>query len=77
LALLKKFVILYKMKKLLLVSIITIAAFTACARTKTNVEINNSCDSTKCDTTCKDTLNLNDSIGVRQVVEMDKHPERY
>ena len=60
------------MKKLLLVSIITITAFTACTRTETNVETNMNCDST-----CIDSLSLMDSIGVRQVVEMDKHPDRY
>ena len=65
------------MKKLLLVSIITITVFTACTRTKTNTETNNSCDSTCCDSICENSLTLMDSIGVRQVVEMDKHPERY
>jgi len=73
----KPFVILYKMKKLVLIAIITIASFTACTRTKINTEINNSCDSTNCDSTYIDSLSLMDSIGVRQVLEMDKHPERY
>jgi hypothetical protein len=65
------------MKKLVLIAIITVASFTACTRTKTNVETNSNCDSTKCDSTCIDSLSLMDSIGVRQVVEMDKHPDRY
>ena len=69
------FVILYKMKKLVLIAIITVASFTACI---SNTTQSNSCvDSTKCDSTCTDSLGLMDSIGVRQVVEMDKHPERY
>lgn len=71
------FVILYKMKKLVLIVIITIASFTACTRTEINVETNSNCDSTKCDSTYIDSLSLMDSIGVRQVLEMDKHPDRY
>lgn len=66
---------LHKMKKLVLTAIVTVTAFTACT---SNTTQSDSCvDSTKCDSCQVDSLSLNDSIGVRQVVEMDKHPERY
>jgi hypothetical protein len=62
------------MKKLFIVLIIV--GFIACTSNQTTST--STCDSIKCDSTqCKDSLTLNDSIGVRQVVEMDKHPERY
>ena len=62
------------MKKVFIV--LAIVGFVACTSNQTTST--STCDSTKCDSTqCKDSLDLNDSIGVRQVVEMDKHPERY
>ena len=67
---LKKFVILYKMKKLLL----AVVGLVACA--PSTPSSNSEVDTTVCDSTCKDSICV-DSIGVRQVVEMDKHPERY
>jgi len=73
LAFLKKFVILYKMKKLLLV--LTVVGLVACA--PSTPSSNSEIDTTVCDSIYKDSLTLMDLIGVRQVVEMDKHPERY
>jgi hypothetical protein len=61
------------MKKIFIV--LTIVGFIACTSNQTTSTL--TCDSTKCDSLCKDSMSLNDSIGVRQVVEMDKHPERY
>jgi hypothetical protein len=61
------------MKKLFIVLIIV--GFIACTSNQTTST--STCDSTKCDSLCKDSLTLMDSINVRQVVEMDKHPERY
>jgi hypothetical protein len=62
------------MKKVFIV--LAIVGFVACTSNQTTST--STCDSTKCDSTqCKDSLDLNDSISVRQVVEMDKHPERY
>jgi hypothetical protein len=61
------------MKKLFIVLIIV--GFIACTSNQTTST--STCDSTKCDSLCKDSMSLNDSINVRQVVEMDKHPERY
>ena len=67
------------MKKVFIV--LAIVGFVACTSnqtTSTSTCDSTKCDSTKCDSTqCKDSLDLMDSIGVRQVVEMDKHPERY
>lgn len=67
------FVILYKMKKLLLV--LAVVGLVAC--TPSTPSSNSEIDTTVCDSIYKDSLTLMDSIGVRQVVEMDKHPERY
>ena len=66
---------LYKMKKIILIAIVTVTAFTAC--TSNTTQLDSCVDSTKCDSCKTDSLSLCDSIGVRQVVEMDKHPERY
>jgi len=60
------------MKKLLLV--LAVVGLVACA--PSTPSSNSEVDTTVCDSTCKDSICI-DSIGVRQVVEMDKHPERY